>query len=132
MSKLKIITWINNSIDNSIDIQLVKYKTTKKIWEHLKRLYTQSNFAFPLFVCWIWIQILSIYYIWIQILSISICWIWMQILYIFVYWIWIQILFVSFSFMVLCLLMFLFLDLSFLHSFMPNFISHSLMVWQLV
>ena len=35
VSNLKIITWINNSIDNSIDIQQMKYETAKEIWEYL-------------------------------------------------------------------------------------------------
>ena len=50
VSNLKIITWINNSIDNLIDIQLTKYETIKEIQEHLERWYTQSSFAFPLFI----------------------------------------------------------------------------------
>ncbi|KAH6815736.1 hypothetical protein C2S51_020556 [Perilla frutescens var. frutescens] len=41
----KIITWINNSVENSIDMQLAKYDTVKEVWDHLERLYTQSNFA---------------------------------------------------------------------------------------
>jgi hypothetical protein len=41
----KIITWINNSVEHSIGTQLAKYKTTKEIWDHLQRLFTQSNFA---------------------------------------------------------------------------------------
>ena len=41
----KIITWINNSVEHSIGTQLAKYETAKEIWDHLKRLYTQSNFA---------------------------------------------------------------------------------------
>ncbi|XP_062099980.1 uncharacterized protein LOC133805845 [Humulus lupulus] len=41
----KIITWVNNSVQQSIDIQLEKYETAKEVWEHLERLYTQSNFA---------------------------------------------------------------------------------------
>ncbi|XP_062114820.1 uncharacterized protein LOC133827805 [Humulus lupulus] len=41
----KIITWINNSVQQSIGIQLAKYETVKEVWEHLERLYTQSNFA---------------------------------------------------------------------------------------
>ncbi|XP_062088473.1 uncharacterized protein LOC133795035 [Humulus lupulus] len=41
----KIITWINNSVQQSIGIQLAKYETAKEVWEHLERLYTQSNFA---------------------------------------------------------------------------------------
>ena len=42
---VKSITWINNSVDNSIIIQLSKYETIEEIWEHLQRLYMQSNFA---------------------------------------------------------------------------------------
>lgn len=41
----KIITWINNSVENSIGMQLAKYDTAKEIWEYLGKLYTQSNFA---------------------------------------------------------------------------------------
>jgi len=41
----KIITWVYNSIIHSIDTQLVKYDIAKVIWDHLSRLYTQSNFA---------------------------------------------------------------------------------------
>ncbi|XP_075473383.1 uncharacterized protein LOC142504394 [Primulina tabacum] len=41
----KIITWINNSVAHSIGAQLAKYETAKEVWDHLARLYTQSNFA---------------------------------------------------------------------------------------
>ena len=41
----KIITWINNSIEFSIGTQLAKYETVKKVWDHLQRLFMQSNFA---------------------------------------------------------------------------------------
>ena len=41
----KIITWINNSVIQSIGTQLAKYDTAKEVWDHLARLYTQSNFA---------------------------------------------------------------------------------------
>lgn len=41
----KIITWINNSVSQSIGVQLAKYETAKEVWDHLKRLYVQSNFA---------------------------------------------------------------------------------------
>jgi hypothetical protein len=41
----KIITWINNSVELSIGTQLAKYETTKDVWDHLQRLFTQSNFA---------------------------------------------------------------------------------------
>ncbi|KAH6834928.1 hypothetical protein C2S53_007300 [Perilla frutescens var. hirtella] len=41
----KIITWINNLVDNSIGMQLAKYDTAKQVWDHLERLYIQSNFA---------------------------------------------------------------------------------------
>jgi hypothetical protein len=40
-----IITWINNSIENSIGTQLAKYETVKEVWNHLQRLFTQSNFT---------------------------------------------------------------------------------------
>ena len=41
----KIITWINNSVEHSIGMQLAKYETAKEVWDHLQRLFTQSNFA---------------------------------------------------------------------------------------
>ena len=41
----KIITWINNSIAPSIGMQLEKYKYAKEVWDHLARLYKQSNFT---------------------------------------------------------------------------------------
>jgi hypothetical protein len=33
----KIITWINNYVEHSIGIQLVKYETSKEVWDHLQR-----------------------------------------------------------------------------------------------
>lgn len=45
VDSLKIITLINNSIEYLIDTQLAKYNITKEVWEHLARLYTQSNFT---------------------------------------------------------------------------------------
>ncbi|KAI3790884.1 hypothetical protein L2E82_04281 [Cichorium intybus] len=39
-----IITWINNYAIQSIGTQLAKYDTAKEVWDHLDRLYTQSNF----------------------------------------------------------------------------------------
>ncbi|KAJ9548119.1 hypothetical protein OSB04_020662 [Centaurea solstitialis] len=36
---------INNSVVQSIGTQLAKYDTAKEVWDHLERLYTQSNFA---------------------------------------------------------------------------------------
>ena len=41
----KIITWINNSVEHSIGTQLAKYETAKEVWDHLQRLFTQSNFT---------------------------------------------------------------------------------------
>ena len=41
----KIITWVNNSVTPSIGLQLAKYETAKEVWDHLAKLYTQSNFA---------------------------------------------------------------------------------------
>ncbi|GJX87952.1 hypothetical protein Tco_0339966 [Tanacetum coccineum] len=41
----KIIIWITNSVTPSIGLQLANYKTTKVVWDHLAKLYTQSNFA---------------------------------------------------------------------------------------
>ena len=45
VNEWKIITWTNNSIENSIGTRLVNFETAKKIWDNLERLYTQSNFA---------------------------------------------------------------------------------------
>lgn len=45
VTNAKIITWINNSVDQSIRIHFAKFTTTKQIWDHLSRLYVQSNFA---------------------------------------------------------------------------------------
>lgn len=41
----KIITWIHNSVTEDIGIQLAKYETAKEVWNHLKKLYEQSDFA---------------------------------------------------------------------------------------
>ena len=41
----KIITWINNFVEHSIGTQLAKYETTKEVWDHLQRLFMQSNFT---------------------------------------------------------------------------------------
>ena len=41
----KIITWINNLVEHSIGARLAKYEMAKEVWDHLWRLYTQSNFA---------------------------------------------------------------------------------------
>jgi len=41
----KIITWINNYVEHSISTQLAKYETANEVWDHLQRLFTQSNFA---------------------------------------------------------------------------------------
>ena len=40
IDKSKVIIWINNFV-----IQLARYYTAKEVWDHLERLYTQSNFA---------------------------------------------------------------------------------------
>lgn len=45
VSNSKILTWINNSISQSIGVQLAKYDIAKEFWDHLKRVYVQSNFA---------------------------------------------------------------------------------------
>ncbi|KAL5769724.1 hypothetical protein ACOSP7_013878 [Xanthoceras sorbifolium] len=39
VDNLKIITWINNSVEHSIGTQLATYDTAKEVWEHLSRLY---------------------------------------------------------------------------------------------
>ncbi|KAK4478679.1 hypothetical protein RD792_014172 [Penstemon davidsonii] len=41
----KVITWINNSVECSIGMQLAKYECANDVWDHLTKLYTQSNFA---------------------------------------------------------------------------------------
>ncbi|TQD70136.1 hypothetical protein C1H46_044329 [Malus baccata] len=45
MNNSKIITWINNSVDMAIGIQLAKFSTSKEVWDHLAKLYTKANFA---------------------------------------------------------------------------------------
>jgi hypothetical protein len=40
-----IIIWINNSTKHSTGTQLAKYETTNEVWDHLQKLFTQSNFA---------------------------------------------------------------------------------------
>ena len=41
-----IYSWeTHNSVVQSIGTQLAKYDTAKEVWDHLERLYTQSNFA---------------------------------------------------------------------------------------
>ena len=44
-NKAKIITWINNFVEYLIGMQLEKHEMAKEVWDHLARLYTQSNFA---------------------------------------------------------------------------------------
>lgn len=41
----KVIPQINNYVDHSLGIKLTKYDITKEVWEHLTRLYIQSNFT---------------------------------------------------------------------------------------
>ncbi|XP_070679424.1 uncharacterized protein [Malus domestica] len=45
MNNSKIITWINNSVDLTIGMQLAKFSTCKEVWDHLAKLYTKANFA---------------------------------------------------------------------------------------
>jgi hypothetical protein len=44
-NNVKIITWINNSVEYFIGTQLAKYEATKEVWDHLQKLFMQSNFA---------------------------------------------------------------------------------------
>ena len=37
-SNYKIITWVNSSVQQSIDVQLARYETAKEVWGHLERL----------------------------------------------------------------------------------------------
>jgi len=41
----KIITWINNFDEHSLDTQLAKYEIAKEVWDHLQRLFMQLNFT---------------------------------------------------------------------------------------
>jgi len=41
----KIITWINSYVEHSIGTQLAKYEITKKVSDHLQRLFMQLNFS---------------------------------------------------------------------------------------
>ncbi|KAL6509554.1 hypothetical protein OROGR_022864 [Orobanche gracilis] len=41
----KIITWINNSVEHRIGMQLAKFDTAKEVWDYLGKLYVRSNFA---------------------------------------------------------------------------------------
>ncbi|KAG8371600.1 hypothetical protein BUALT_Bualt13G0104800 [Buddleja alternifolia] len=41
----KIITWINNSVEQRIGVQLAKFNNAKEIWDYLSRLFVQNNFA---------------------------------------------------------------------------------------
>ncbi|XP_070675617.1 uncharacterized protein [Malus domestica] len=45
MNNSNIITWINNSVDLAIGMQLAKFSTSKEVWDHLAKLYTKANFA---------------------------------------------------------------------------------------
>ncbi|XP_028094176.1 uncharacterized protein LOC114294251 [Camellia sinensis] len=45
VTNAKIVTWINNSVDQSIGIHFGKFTTAKEIWDHLSHLYVESNFA---------------------------------------------------------------------------------------
>ena len=38
----KIITWINNYVEQSIGTQLAKYETTKEVWDLLQMLFTKE------------------------------------------------------------------------------------------
>ncbi|OMO86820.1 Zinc finger, CCHC-type [Corchorus olitorius] len=40
-----ILSWINNAVEPSIGMHLAKFKTAKEVWDYLKNLYVQSNFA---------------------------------------------------------------------------------------
>ncbi|KAL5704255.1 hypothetical protein ACHQM5_022705 [Ranunculus cassubicifolius] len=45
VNNAKIITWINLAVETSIGIQLAKYDRAKDVWDHLAKVFTQSNFA---------------------------------------------------------------------------------------
>lgn len=45
VNNLKIFTWIDNSVSQTIGMQLTKYDTAKEVCDHLKHLYVTSNFA---------------------------------------------------------------------------------------
>ena len=119
-SNSKIITWINNCIDNLISIQLAKYETAKEIREHLERLYTQSKFPY-LFVGYESKFYLFLFVIYESKFHLS--------LFVGYKTKFCLTLFVEYeSKFCLSLLLSLFLDLSFLNSFMSTSIFLSLMV----
>ncbi|CAH9065527.1 unnamed protein product [Cuscuta epithymum] len=41
----KFLTWFHNSSESSIGMNFSKYETTKDVWEYLKNMYFESNFA---------------------------------------------------------------------------------------
>lgn len=45
INSLKIMTWIYNSIDQSIGVHSAKIAKAKDIWDYLSSLYVQSNFS---------------------------------------------------------------------------------------
>ncbi|TXG71324.1 hypothetical protein EZV62_006259 [Acer yangbiense] len=45
LGNAKILTWINNSVENCIGVQLMKFDLAKDAWDYLGGLFKQSNFA---------------------------------------------------------------------------------------
>lgn len=41
----QILTWFHNSVEPSIGMNFSKYNTSKKVWDYLKGMYLESNFA---------------------------------------------------------------------------------------
>ena len=41
----QILTWFRNSVQPSIGMNFSKYNTAKEVWDHLKTMYLESNFA---------------------------------------------------------------------------------------
>lgn len=41
----RILTWFHNSSEPSISMNFSKYDTTKRVWDYLKGMYLEYNFA---------------------------------------------------------------------------------------
>lgn len=41
----RILTWFHNSSEPSIGMNFSRYDTAKEVWDYLKRMYLESNFA---------------------------------------------------------------------------------------
>ena len=41
----QILAWFHNSVEPSIGMNFSKFKASKKVWDYLKEMYLESNFA---------------------------------------------------------------------------------------